>query len=148
MTLLRALTLLVFAATLAACEAPSAALYPGAASATLLVLNDEQRRKVPAARLSDDQLKRLTSALRQQPIPAATAACFVPHHFFRMYDASGKMIGEISVCFCCQGVQAEPALPVPKDMDLGADYEALAALVRELGSTPKLNCGPNEVEGD
>ncbi|MDP2011248.1 MAG: hypothetical protein Q8K11_13830 [Phenylobacterium sp.] len=142
--------MLLFAATLAACEAPSAALYPGTASAQLFVRNDEQRRMDPAGKLSGDQLERLTAALRQQPIPAATAACFVPHHFFRMYDVSGKMIGEIAVCFCCQGVQAKPALSIPKgqDMDLGADYEALAALVRELGSTPKLNCGPNEVEGD
>ncbi len=61
-----------------------------------------------------------------------------------MYDATGKMIGEIAVCFCCHGVQAKPKLPTSDYLDVGADYEALAALVRELGSTPSLNCAPHE----
>ncbi|CAN5844507.1 hypothetical protein BH11PSE1_BH11PSE1_00190 [soil metagenome] len=144
--LLRALTMLLFATTLVACEAPPAPLYPGTASAQLFVSNDAERRLEPGPKLSEDQLKRLKAALHAEQPPEAYAACFVPHHFFRMYDASGRMIGEIAVCFCCQGVQAKPALPIPSEMDLSADYKALAALVQELGSTPRADCMPIELE--
>lgn len=142
--LLRALAMFLIAATLTACEAPPAALYPGTASAQLFVRNDEQRRMDPAGKLSDDQLKRLRDAIRPFSEADLGPACFVPHHFFRMYDAAGKMIGEISVCFCCGGVHASPKLPISDYVDVGADYKALKALVLELGSTPNLNCGPNE----
>src|SRR3569623_1392340 len=33
------------------------------------------------------------------------AGCFIPHHFFRYFDKSGKQIGELQVCFCCAGVE-------------------------------------------
>ena len=141
MTLRRALTLLVVVSALVGCQAPPAALYPGTASAQLFVRNDEQRRMDPAGKLSDGQLKRLTAAIHALPQADFGPACFVPHHFFRMHDAAGKMIGEIAVCFCCRGVHAKPILPFSESLEVGADYEALADLVREPGSTPKLNCG-------
>lgn len=147
MRFLRALATLMAAAALVSCETPEWTLYTGAVSAQLLVSNDAERRLDPVATLSKDQLKRLKTAIHLQPVPESYAACFVPHHFFRIYDAAGKMLGEIAVCFCCQGIQATPARPVPENMDLGADYQALAALVRELGSTPRRDCAPNEAEG-
>lgn len=148
MKLLRSLAMLLVTATLVTCSAPPASLYPGTASAQLFVRSDDQQRLGPAGKLSDDQLKRLRAAIHALPQVELGPACFVPHHFFRMYDAAGQKIGEIAVCFCCRGVQAKPILPISENLEVGADYEALAALVRELGSTPKLNCGPNEVEGD
>lgn len=48
----------------------------------------------------------------------AVAACFVPHHFLRYYDATGRQVGEIAVCFCCDGVSATPDMigSVPADV--------------------------------
>jgi hypothetical protein len=31
-------------------------------------------------------------------------ACFIPHHFIKYYK-SDKQIGEVAICFCCEGVE-------------------------------------------
>ena len=149
MTLMRTLAMLLVATALVACEAPVGAIYPQTASARLFVRSYEPGHDelTEVRALSPDQIGRLRGALHAQAPELFTAACFVPHHFFRMYDAKGMMIGEIAVCFCCRGVRARPALPMPLGTDLGADYESLALLVRELGSTPKVDCEPDEAQG-
>ncbi len=143
--------MLLATTVLVACDAPIEAIYPETASASLFVRSYEQGHEeiTEVAALSPAQIGRLRGALRAQAPELITAACFVPHHFFRMYDGKGKMIGEIAVYFCCLGIRAKPSLPLPLPIgkELGADYKALAALARELGSTPKVNCESDEAVG-
>src|SRR5689334_1666272 len=62
--------------------------------------------------LTSDQRATFETALHRirtvgfPPRYTGGAACFVPHHFFRYYSASGQRVGEIAVCFCCAGVKA------------------------------------------
>ncbi len=99
--------------------------------------------------LTADLVARLRRAVRAEPPQAAYAACFIPHHFFRFYDGSGRQIGQLSVCFCCGGIRADPQLILPKGWGQGADLVAIAAIVRATGSSPTVNCdqpgeGPEE----
>jgi hypothetical protein len=70
------------------------------------------------------------------------AACFIPHHFFRYYDKSGKMIGELQVCFCCAGVEQSGAsnIYLGEDQMLSADFHKLEAFVRSLGERTDVQC--------
>lgn len=69
-------------------------------------------------------------------------ACFIPHHFFRYYDNTGKQIGEISVCFCCSGVSVSGPSNVrlTDDNDLRANYPALERFVASLGEPIDVGC--------
>lgn len=68
-------------------------------------------------------------------------ACFIPHHFFRYFDKSGKQIGEISVCFCCQQVRIEPfGKKLNANQYVEARYTDIAKLVEELGVSTRVNC--------
>lgn len=149
MSLLRSLAMLLMAATLAACGGKLGEIYPEAVSARLFARSyardHDEISEVRA--LTPDQIKRLRRDIHADSAALITAACFVPHHFFRMYDEKGKMIGEIAVCFCCSGVRANPKLSTPVGMEVAADYQDLAALVRELGSTPRIDCESDEAVG-
>jgi hypothetical protein len=71
--------------------------------------------------------------------------CFAPHHFFRYFDATGKLLGEFQVCFCCEGVQESGAsnIEVAKGEMLSTDYDKLKAFVRSLGERTDVQCeGP------
>lgn len=74
------------------------------------------------------------------------AACFVPHHFFRYYSATGRQIGEIAVCFCCGGFLTTPALPYGNgrrgqgDQFIG-DLRATESFVKGLGLPTNIMCG-------
>ena len=73
-------------------------------------------------------------------------ACFIPHHFVKYYDEGGQEIGQISVCFCCTGIQAAPALGLERAngadyVDLEFDEAALRTFIEDLGLPADINCG-------
>lgn len=74
--------------------------------------------------------------------PDALDACFIPHHFFRYYDSGGKKVGEVAVCFCCEGLltSGSKALETEDRAMVGADYPRLKALVAELGEPTDVFC--------
>ena len=92
--------------------------------------------------LSDAQRKAFEATLEIDPIPDALAACFIPHHFFRYYDSRGKELGQISVCFCCNGVQASGAsgIAIGPDQWLSADYDKLEKFVKSLDLPTDVQC--------
>lgn len=92
--------------------------------------------------LGEDQRKKLGASLIITTMPDEMPSCFVPHHFFRYYDARGKQIGELSVCFCCAGVGAdgESNISLEKGRMLSANWPRIEALVRELGERTDVNC--------
>jgi hypothetical protein len=69
-------------------------------------------------------------------------SCFIPHHFFRYYDSSGRRVGEISVCFCCAGVEMEPStsLRLQDGQRFEADYVKLKSLVSSWGERTDIQC--------
>ena len=77
---------------------------------------------------------------------ATGAACFVPHHFFRYFDAKGRKLGEVAVCFCCEGVEVLPSTGRRdggywgNDGGADVDYARLKALVRSLGYRTDIHC--------
>ncbi|MBU7587921.1 MAG: hypothetical protein KAF42_01770 [Sphingopyxis terrae] len=69
------------------------------------------------------------------------AACFIPHHFFRYYDGSGRQLGEIQVCYCCQGVGMTPALRRTDSYDEWQfDFPRVEKMLHEMGVRTDLNC--------
>jgi hypothetical protein len=68
------------------------------------------------------------------------AACFIPHHFFRYYDAKGRKIGEVEICFCCTGGVASPSLTTRNDEHEIFDVERIKALVKKMKLPTDVNC--------
>lgn len=98
--------------------------------------------------LSDRQRGDLASAMSKverrgaiERDEALQAACFIPHHFFRYFDASGKQIGEIAVCYCCGNAEATPALvnDVART-SFEADLDKIDDIIVELGFPVDVNC--------
>lgn len=75
------------------------------------------------------------------------AACFVPHHFLRYYDARGRKVGEIAICFCCAEIRADPGLQEQhgpsgtESSDLSFDYDALKSVIEAMGVRTDIECG-------
>lgn len=92
--------------------------------------------------LTPAQRKTFEDSLRIEAAPEEMAACFIPHHFFRYFDAKGKQIGEVSVCFCCEGVSASGSdqLETANGEILGANYADLKSLVASLGEPTDVPC--------
>src|SRR5690348_9592322 len=82
-------------------------------------------------RLKAEQRKTFEKAIRFEDAPGEMAACFIPHHFFRYFDSHGKQVGELAVCFCCNGVTASgsPKLRAGEGEVLAADYPAVERIV-------------------
>lgn len=91
--------------------------------------------------LTPGQRTTIESALFVSPIDptASSPACFIPHHFFRYYDAAGKQLGEVAVCFCCGGVRVDPARLSPLT-EYEADYGKLEKLVQDMGLPTDIEC--------
>lgn len=149
---LAALAIAFFVLTACGAREPVASVYPDATSVRMFVRSDEPIGDPPSYegrwlnpeggyRLTAAQVQRLRATIHAEPIPVALTACFVPHHFFRFYDGTGRQVGELAVCFCCAGVRADPGLRLKGDQQLTGDYEALEKLVVELGSSTKVDCG-------
>ncbi len=98
--------------------------------------------KAKGVRLNAAQRKAFENSLKIIAAPEEESACFIPHHFFRYYDASGKQVGDVAVCFCCYGVGASgsKALEPPDGAMLSADYQSVKALVAALGEPTDVLC--------
>ena len=92
--------------------------------------------------LNAAQRKAFEDSLVITAAPEYDTMCFIPHHFFRYYDANGKQLGSVSVCFCCDGVAASgsKALEPPTDALLSANYQKLKKLVAALGEPTDVLC--------
>lgn len=72
---------------------------------------------------------------------AVSAACFIPHHFFRYYDSGGRQVGELAVCYCCKGVSLAPAFrPLRRAEEWQFDYDAVGKMLKEMGVSTDVNC--------
>lgn len=92
--------------------------------------------------LSDEQRQSFEDTLSIAAAPAEAYSCFVPHHFFRYFDADGDQVGEVSVCFCCVGVDASgsDALLHNQSEIIDADFDELEHLVTSLGEPTDVLC--------
>lgn len=126
---------------------------PGAASARLFVhvgdYNDPDKEFIEPGgrRLSAAQRQAFEDALTvvgYNREPDAVAACFIPHHFLRYYDKAGQQIGEIAVCFCCEGVSAKPDMVGPSSAgaeDVQIEFGAkLRSVIEEMGLPTNVQC--------
>jgi len=117
------------------------AVFPDAVSASMVVRGGKSLQFGSRKRaLTANQLGRLRGSLRRTPAPEDLSACFVPHHRFDFEDGQGRKVGELYVCFCCLGVQSSPGLVTQEGFILDANFNELARLVAELGSSPNTNC--------
>ena len=60
------------------------------------------------ALLTPDQTKRLLAAVTGKHPGHAVAACHIPHNAFVFYDAAGKPVAFVEVCFGCLSTRSEP----------------------------------------
>lgn len=131
--------------------------YSDAVSVRLFVENDQPEGDPQYGVFVEPEGRVLTAAQRTEFEASlskvstrnrAVAACFIPHHFLRYYDASGKQVGEIAVCFCCSGAAASPELFEHQgggflhqyDNHLAYDRERLKALIESLGLPADVWC--------
>ncbi|MCB2044890.1 MAG: hypothetical protein H6915_01810 [Novosphingobium sp.] len=127
--------------------------FPDAAEVRLFVESGEYRNQEAVftnpdgQSMTKEQRKVLENAISVKRIEPdqAFAACFIPHHFFRYYDAVGKQLGEISVCFCCAGVRIDSSdrsakFEIDEDHYLAADYAGLETLVKSMGEPTDIEC--------
>ena len=80
------------------------------------------------AKLSDEQVERLKEALRSSEEREPGAFCYMPHHGFVFFDAEGKAMGHIELCFQCGNVASSPkGLP-----DNEWNWEEISKILEEL----------------
>lgn len=129
--------------------------YPSATEVRLFV---QDGRDADGKGLYSDPDGRLLTPAERRAIESAiktahygsgarsVAACFIPHHFFRYYDAQGRQVGEMAVCFCCAGIRASPSIPLSEGpsgtetSELTFDYTALKAAVEAMGVRTDIEC--------
>lgn len=131
--------------------------YPEAVSVRLFVENDGPEGSAQVGQMIEPEGRVLTVAQRREFEASLSkmstryrvvAACFIPHHFLRYYDAAGRKVGEIAVCFCCSGAAATPDLFKyegggflhPYENHLAYDRERLKALIESLGLPTDVWC--------
>lgn len=69
------------------------------------------------------------------------AGCFIPHHFFRYYDARGRQLGELAVCYCCMGVEFSPAFrSLRSNEEWRFDFDAVKAMLDDMRIPTDVNC--------
>jgi hypothetical protein len=100
------------------------------------------RTLTPGQRQQFEKLLRVETPIKVPPNSEfwLVAGCFMPHHFFRYYDASGHQVGEVSVCFCCSGVEIDPNPQLKNGQKVEADYIKLKALVSSWGERTDVAC--------
>jgi hypothetical protein len=76
--------------------------------------------------LSAEQQGRLLKAQQRTATPRPQAACYVPHNAFVFYDAHGKAVAFMEICFDCLGVRV-----FPEDAGCDPDFIALAKIFAE-----------------
>ena len=87
----------------------------------------------PGKLLSNKQTAQLFKILNE---PASFqhffAKCFIPHHAFVLYNAKGKAVAQVSICFECDRVSIEPSQPKSRSLSQQG-YRQLQTLCKELG---------------
>jgi hypothetical protein len=74
---------------------------------------------------------------------ADATGCFIPHHFFRYFDARGRQVGELAVCFCCGGTRLDPLVaPYALNSWPDVDLAALGKLIISMGERLDYECHP------
>ena len=81
----------------------------------------------PGVRLTNEQAARLLAAGRRRVRVPGRTACYVPHHAFVFYRA-GRPVAVMEICFTCHRHAS-----VPRGLPQEMDYDALWALLHELG---------------
>lgn len=79
-------------------------------------------------RLNGEQVERLRAAVTGKHPTHPVAMCLYPHHAFAFYDAKGKMVGHINVCFLCANYMGDP-----EGFARTWDLAAIAQVVKDLG---------------
>lgn len=82
----------------------------------------------PGVELSPAQVKRLLSAVSTEVPPGKYKPCYVPHHAFVFYDAGGRPVAHLEVCFTCRRTIA-----TPEGIAEHFDYDILWGLLHEMG---------------
>jgi hypothetical protein len=95
----------------------------------------------PRQRAIVDESVHLYRMTKKEADHRAYAGCFIPHHFFRYFDKSGRQIGELQICYCCQGIAMEPALR-PSDIydEWQFDFPKVERMLHEMGVSTDINC--------
>ena len=94
--------------------------------------------ETPGVVLNEQQKKRLLKLLSSpKTFGAMEAKCFIPHHAFVFYDKNGKTVGQVSICFMCVGLRADPPVRAqpksPRRAALGKQgLKKLRALCNDL----------------
>lgn len=126
--------------------------YPNATLVNLLILDLEpdhgtggRSSKPQGTFLTKEQRAEFDLSVRKITLlndgSVGAVACFDPHHFFRYYDATGKKIGEISVCFCCGNSRFEPAVKKLTDKQwIDVDVDMAKRFVKKLGLPTNMHC--------
>jgi len=122
--------------------------FPTAATVRLFVETgysaggDPIYSKPSGVSLTQRQRAQFEAALVVQPMPDEDAACFIPHHFFRYYDKSGKPLGDVAVCFCCGGVRASGSsnIVTGPNQELSANFGQVAQLIESMGEPINVLC--------
>jgi hypothetical protein len=71
------------------------------------------------------------------------SACFIPHHFFRFYDARGRQLGELQVCYCCGGIELSGTPHRLADRQMwGFDYDGVEKMMADMGISSQVQCTP------
>ena len=142
------LLVLMVAVALGACGQPVENIYPAATQVRLFVNTGYEKGSgmpiysSPGKLLNGEQREYFEQALSITKTPEEMAACFIPHHYFRYYDKTGKQIGEISVRFCCGGVEVEGAsnIRLKAGETVGGNLSRIASLVEDLGEPTDILC--------
>jgi len=89
--------------------------------------------KGPGKRLSKDQATEIFKILNA-PASYQTgfAKCFIPRHAVVVYDAKGKAVAQVSICFECHQLRMEPSQPKRRSLAKAARY-SLQDICLELG---------------
>ena len=128
-------------------------IYPNAVEVRLVTI--EHTGKVtdtgrgPLTRAQRQAIEGTMSMTNYGPGNGAAAACFVPHHFLEYYDASGKQVGEIAICFCCAGIRENPVIEPPllagaDHSELTFDRDALKTVFDDMGVPTNIGCSDEQ----
>ena len=89
--------------------------------------------KGPGKRLSKKQATEILKILNApESYQTGFAKCFIPHHALVAYDAKGKAVAQVSICFECHQLRMEPGQPERRSLAKAARY-TLQDICLELG---------------